>query len=164
MKRSLKASLLAVIVLAVSLPAGFAIAQVVDRSESDEPLPTHVDPDLSTDAVELNNAAIEAREAGDQAAYDKAIEAMHDEWLSRLSPEERQAAEASLPEPDVPDGTYAYVNETVTYDQVKGCRRLLEERGSEILCELIVLYDEDKIRSGAFTLEQATAAIEEGSR
>lgn len=166
MKRSLKIPLLAVSILAVSLPAGFAVAQVVESGgEADRPPIDRRDPDPNTNAKEIGDAFNEAIESGDQAAMDRAADAVRDEFLSRLESDEAEIAENSSPEPKVPVGTYAYIDEAVNEGQVEQCRVLLDSGRPDDLCELIVLYGEGKIEAGPYTNAEANAVLDEaGSR
>lgn len=157
-----RVSLMVVIVLAASLPTGFALGQVVNQPESEQPPITHLDPDPSTDPIVMREALEKAVEEGDRASIDKATSAIHDEWLSRLGDEERVAAEAASPQPEVPAGTVAYVSDAVTPEQAQHCREVVAERGKEALCELIILHDEGKLRTGAFTDEQIVEALGSG--
>lgn len=160
MKKRLKTiPLLAGIILAVSLPAGFAIAQVMNQPEGEEPPITHLDPDPSTDAIKIGDAFTKAMESGDQGAIDQAADAVREEWFSRLGPEEKVAAENSPPEPKVPAGTYAYINDAITPAQVEACRDRLDDDHDDQLCELIVLYGEGKIEAGPYTLEEVQVIL-----
>lgn len=162
MKTRLKIPLLAVIALILLLTAGFAIAQAVDDpSESDQPRIDHVDADPSTDAIEIGDAYDRAVESGDQEAIDRAADAVRDEWLSRLEPEEREAAENSLSEVDVPAGTVAYLNDAINQGQVEQCEQMLDGGRPDELCELIVLYGEGKIEAGAYTKSEVEAVLRE---
>lgn len=166
MKGRWKIPLLGVIVLAFSLPAGFAFAQVVNQPEDEEVLITHEDPDPSTDAVALMDALKDAQASGDARAIEQASEAVREEWFSRQGPEEKEAAEAATPEPQVLPGTFAYVNEAVTPTLVSQCRSRLDEHRRDVLCELIVLYGDGKISAGAYTKGEVNAILDQfgGSR
>jgi len=165
MKKGYKLGLLAVIVLAVSVPAGFAIAQVVDGggSESEQPPINRLDPDPSTNPKVMLEAAERAREEGDRAAEDKAMEEIHEEWKTRLGPEELAAAEAgeaAAPgDPEIPEGTYAYLQESMPDVSISACKSRLQAHPEDRLCQLMILHEEGKIRAGAFTFEQTEAAI-----
>jgi hypothetical protein len=162
MKKRLKIPLLAVIILAVALPVGFAIGQSIEgEAESDQPPIDRRDPDPSTDAIEIGAALKAAQDSGDQEAIDAAAAATRDEWLSRLEDEERSAPEGASSEPDVPAGTYAYLNEAINDGQVEQCRALLSEGHPDDLCELIVLYGEGKIEAGPYTKAEAEAVLEQ---
>jgi len=155
-----RAVLLAFLILALSLPAGFAIARAVNSVEAEQPPPTRIDPDPSTDAIAEREALEEAWKSGDPAEIAKAEEAVREEGLSRLDEEERNAAESAPPEPDVPRGTQAYVAEEVSPEQVERCRSILEERGHDQLCELIVLHAEGKARAGAYSAEEVERTLQ----
>lgn len=160
MKRRLKIPLLAVVILAAALPAGFAIAQVVEgESEGDRPPITHNDPDPSTDAVEIGKAYKEAQASGDHEAIERAADAVRDEWFSRLGSEERAGAETAPPEADPPAGTYAYINESITDGQVAQCKIRLAQGHEDELCELIVLYGEGEIEAGPYTKAEVEIAL-----
>ncbi len=137
--------------MAVALPAGFAIAQIVNEPESEEPPITHVDPDPSTNAIEIGAAFNRAMESGDQAAIDQAADAVREEWFSRLGPEEKVGAETAPPEPDVPADTFAYLNPAINEVQISQCRRRIDEGHRDQLCGLILLFGEGKIEAGPYT-------------
>ena len=153
-KRFKSVPFIAAVILAVSLPAGFAVAQITSQPEAEQPPMDHLDPDPSTDALEIGAAFERAMESGDQAAIDRAADAVREEWLSRLGPEEKAGAENAPPEPEVPPGTYAYVNDAISASQVESCRDLLRQSRGDALCELIVLYGEGKIAAGPYTLDE----------
>lgn len=161
MKKRLKMPLFAFIILAVSLPTGFAIAQVADQPESEAPPLTHADPDPSTDAIEIGEAFKKARESGDPEAIQKAADAVRAEWFSRQGPEEKEGARTAPKEPDVPAGTYAYINDAINGVQITECRNRLAEGHDDELCELIVLYGEGRINAGPYTKDQVEAILNE---
>lgn len=165
MKRRVKIPLLAVIVLAVALSSGFAVAQVIEgESESERPPIDRFDPDPSTNAREIGDALTEATRSGDQAAEERAAKAVRDELLSRLQPDEAAAMEDASPEPSVPADTYAYLNPAIDEGQVDQCRGWLEDGRDDELCELIVLHGEGKIEAGPYTQAEVEAILnEEGS-
>ena len=101
-----------------------------------------------------------AAQSGNEAAEANAVEALRQEILSRASQGNREAAESAPPEVDLPPGTKTYVAPSMPDEVVSSCEENLEEAEDE-LCELIVLRDEGKIRSGAFTPEQQSAALKE---
>lgn len=159
MRTRLKIPLLAATALILLLTAGFAIAQAIDQSESDEPPIDHADPDPGSDALEIGDAYTKAVESGDPEAIEKAARAVREEWFSRLGPDEKEGAEAASPEADVPADTYAFVNEAVTPIQVEQCRGRLDEGRPDPLCKLIVLYDEGQIEAGPYTEAEVDAIL-----
>jgi hypothetical protein len=161
MKTRLKIPLLALLLLVVSLIAGFAIAQGVDQeTEIDEPPITHTDPDPSTDAIEIREAYDEAVDSGDPEAIEKAAEAVRGEFLSRLSPEEKAVVESAPPEADVPADTYAYLSPYIDDGLINQCSdRMAEERRPNELCELMILYGEGKIESGPYSKDEVKAIL-----
>lgn len=155
-----RAVLLALLILALSLPAGFAIAQAVSSPEAEGPPPTRIDPDPSTDAIAAREALEEAWKSGDPESIARAEEAVREEGLSRLSEDERKVAESAPPEPDVPQGTKAYVAPEASPEQVERCRSIVKERGQDQLCELIVLHAEGRARAGAYSAEEVEQALQ----
>lgn len=153
MSRNLKVVLLAILTLAISLPAGFAVAQVIDSPEAEQAPETRLDPDPSSNAIAEADALRKAEESGDQEAIGKTAEAVHAEWLSRLGEDDRKAAESAPPEVQVPLGTEVYIPPSMPEQLVTQCEALLRERGQEEVCELAILHDEGKVRSGAFSAE-----------
>jgi hypothetical protein len=159
MKKRFMVPLFVVIAVAVSLPAGFAIADAVSGGEAERPPITRTDPDPRTDPIAQREALEAAWESGDPAAEEKAANALREEMQSRMAPDERQESEAAPPEVDLPPSTYAYVSPAVTPFQIEQCREHLKVNGDDRLCQLIVMYGEGKARAGAYTLEQADQAV-----
>ncbi len=143
------------------LPIGFAIAQTAMPEQDISVAETHKDPDPSTDPVQELNALHRAAQAGDKAAEAQAAVAVRQEILSRLSQADREAAESAPPEPVVPPGTKTYLAPSMPDEVVSRCEEEIKNGGGSELCELIVLRDEGKVRSGAFTPEQQNAALKE---
>lgn len=149
----------------VAFLAGLGTAKALDeKSEADDPPIARADPDPSSDSVRIGDAFTRAVESGDPEAIEEAAEAVRDEWLSRLGPEQREAAENSPPEAEVPPNTYAYISEHTTQPQAERCRRRLAEGHPDPLCELIVLHSKEEIEAGPYTKQQVLALLRpEGS-
>jgi hypothetical protein len=160
-KRLKSIPVIAVVSLALALPTGFAIAQIADQPEAEEPPITRVDPDPSTDAIEIGAAYNKAVESGNQDAIDQASKAVRDEWLSRLSPEERASAESGPPNPDVPADTFAYLSPAITDVQISQCQARLDEGHQDQLCELILLFGEGKVAAGPYTKAEVKGILGE---
>jgi len=153
---SIRAVLLVGFVAVLALPVGFAIAQVVQGQQYDESGEwLHRDPDPSTDPIVMGEHLREARATGNTAEEDRVLEEIHVEALSRLSPEERAAAESAPPAPDVPEGTQAYIPPyKPSVALLEDCEKRISEEKATPMCELSVLHAEGRIRSGAFSPEQ----------
>jgi hypothetical protein len=153
--------LLGSLVALLCVPIGFAVAQST-LTEPDVPVAeTNEDPDPSTDPVQELDALNKAVQAGDAAAEAQAAEAMRQEILSRSSQTDREAAESAPPEEEVPPGTITYLAPSMPDEVVSQCEENIAKGEEDELCELIVLRNEGKIRSGAFTAEQQSATLRE---
>jgi hypothetical protein len=143
------------------IPIGFAVAQTAIPEQDLSVAEMHKDPDPSTDPVQELNALHKAAQEGDKAAEARAAASMRQEILSRLSQPDREAAESAPPEPVVPPGTKTYLAPSMPDEVVSRCEEEIERGSENELCEMIVLRDEGKVRSGAFTPEQQSAALKE---
>jgi hypothetical protein len=156
----IRATLLTGLVILLALPVGFAVAQVVQDQPSGEIGEwRHLDPDPSSDPIEMGERLRAARESGDTTELDGVLEEIHEEALSHLSPDERAAAEAAPPAPSVPEGTKAYIPPSVPSVLVDGCAKKISEGNGDALCELAVLHAEGRVRSGAFSAEEITEIL-----
>lgn len=154
--------LIGIVVAVLCLPIGFAIAQATIAEPELPPVAeSHEDPDPSTDAVQEMQALQKAHDEENQAAEKQAAAAMREEILSRMSPEDRAAAEAAPPQEPVPPGTKSYVPPSIPPEAVSKCENELAKTPGLELCELIVLHAQGKIRSGAFSADQQSAALQE---
>lgn len=154
--------LLGSLVAVLCLPIGFAIAQST-LPEPDVPIgESREDPDPATDPAQQMEALNSAIQTGDAAAEAHAIEAIRQEILSRVSRADREAAESAPPEAVVPPGTKTYLAPSMPDEVIASCEANIAKGAEDELCELLVLRDEGKIRSGAFTPEQQSAALREG--
>lgn len=156
-----KAFLLTGLIALLALPVGFAVAQAIQgqpSSESGEWL--HLDPDPSSDPVAMGNRLREARESGNAAELNRVLAEIHDEALSRLSPDERAAAEAAPAEVRVPEGTQAYVAPSVPSVLVDECAKRIANEKADTLCGLIVLHAEGRVRSGAFSAQEVADILD----
>lgn len=149
--------------VAVALPVGFALGQVVRGGDDLVTTPAERDETPNDSAVgafaEMNNAF----SRGDNAALETASEAVTAEIVKRLEPEERSAYESAPPAPDVPPGTYAYVAEEITPGQLAACNEEAQRTGAESkLCELITLHAEGELRAGAFSAQEVAQAVDAG--
>jgi hypothetical protein len=79
--------------------------------------------------------------------------------LSLMDREEREAYEAAPPEAPVPKGTLAFIPDSVPASMVEQCEEEIAKDGNEPLCELVILHDEGKVRSGAFSPQGVAAAL-----
>lgn len=149
---SIRAALLTGLVALLALPVGFAVAQVVQDQPSAGPSEwRHLDPDPGTDPIEMGKRLKAAEESGNEVEFNQVTAEIREEILSRLSPDERAAAESAPPAAPVPEGTKAYIAPSVSSVFVDECMRKASEERSDELCELIVLHAEGRLRSGAFS-------------
>jgi hypothetical protein len=150
------------LVTALALPVGFAAAQAI-RDEATEADPhLRETPEQVRYLAEQKEVAEQAYAAGDTAAVDKAADAIRDVQLTLMDDEERQAAEAAPPQAPVPEGTLAFVPDSMPTSTIELCVEELREKDTEPLCELIVLHAEGKIRSGAFSPQEVEQALRGG--
>jgi hypothetical protein len=147
--------LLTGLVALLALPIGFAVAEMAQEQRPDEHGEwRHLDPDPSTDPVEMGNRLKAAPESGDTAALDQVTAEIREEILSRLGPRERAAAESAPPAPSVPEGTVAYIPSSVPSVLIDECAERVSAGKATALCELAVLHAEGRVRSGAFSAEE----------
>lgn len=159
MTKRKRMALVASITAVLCVPAVFAIAHAAEgNGANDVNTATHDDPDPATDPRQEYEALNKAQDEGNAAAEKSATEAMRDEILSRVTPEQREAAEATAQQPHVPAGTHTYIPPSMPKAVVERCEAEIKER-EEPLCELIVLHAEGKVRSGAFTLQEQSEAL-----
>lgn len=142
------------------LAALVATALTVAILPGQSPEVATTDPDPTTNPVQQYENLQRAHAEGDATAVRKAAEEMREEHLSRLPPDAREAALNAPQQPDVPADTLAYIPPSMPQEVVDKCRASRKE-GADPLCELIVLHDEGKIRSGAFSASEVAAAVEE---
>ena len=159
MNKRKRMALVASITAVLCVPAAFAIAHAAEgNGANDVNTATHDDPDSATDPQQEYEALNKAQGEGNAAAEKSATEAMRDEILSRVTPEQRETAEATAQQPSVPASTHTYIPPSMPKAVVERCEAEIKER-EEPLCELIVLHAEGKVRSGAFTLQEQNEAL-----
>jgi len=144
--------------LLVLLAALVATALAVTVLSGQSPEVATTDPDPTTNPVQQYENLQRAHAEGDSAAVRETAEEMREEHLSRLPPDAREAVLNAPQQPDVPADTLAYIPPSMPRAVVDKCRDSLKKR-ADPLCELIVLHDEGKIRSGAFTASEVAAAV-----
>jgi hypothetical protein len=150
---------LTLLVVALALPVGFAASQAIGNDGGEVDPHLQETPEQVHYLAEQKEAAEEAYAAGDEAALDRAAAAIRDVNLSLMDNEEREAYEAATPEAEVPDDTLAFIPDSMPASLVERCEEEVSERGNEPLCELVILHDEGKIRSGAFSPQEVEQAL-----
>src|SRR5918994_4052242 len=114
--RKLLASLAAIVFVALS--AAVLLAQSPDIGQAESPYEeglnqtseiANTDPNPATDPVQQYENLQRAHAEGNSAAVREAAEEMREEMLSRLPPDEREAALNAPQQPEVPADTLAYI-------------------------------------------------------
>ena len=160
MQRNRRLLVLVAALLVTIAPATVLLVQSLDSGQTTDahedklnrPLETAMTPIKQYERLQRAHAE------GNSAAVREAAEEMREEMLSRLPPDEREAALNAPRQPDVPADTLAYTPPSMPQETIERCKVSLKE-GSDPLCELIVLHDEGGIRSGAFSTSEVDAAV-----
>lgn len=159
MARKLRLLMVMAFAIAVSLPVGFAIGQVVCGGGEAEPEVAEVN--TNAPAIAAMNELNEAFASGDAEALEEAKAAVTEQIVGRLNPEEQEAFENASPPPKVPAGTLAYVAEEIGPGQIALCEEEAKQMGEESrLCKLMTLHAEGKLRAGAFSAAQVAEATD----
>lgn len=148
---------------AIGIPVALATGDESPKlnMSTDENTLTHNDPDPSTDPQEEWAHFNQAGQEGDQQALKQAAEEMRQEMLSRDTPEQREAAEATKQELNLPPNTETYIPSNIPQDVIDRCRAELASGEPEVLCELEVLNSEGKVRTGAFTAQEQNDILDQ---